>query len=75
MNFLKTVFTGKDNQSGDIGRIIWAFSTVALVFHEGWATIVAHQHFDAVSFATACGGLMAAGAAALGLKAKTEPGS
>lgn len=71
-SFWRTVLSGKDNQSFDVGRILWVFFSGALVAHESVA--VHHgQPFDAIAFATACGALMAAGGAALGLKSHTEP--
>lgn len=71
--FLKTMLTGKDNQSADVGRVIWALNAVALVGYTGWSVIGAHDAFNAITFATASGAIMAAGAASLGLKASTEP--
>lgn len=72
-SFWRTVFTGKDNQSGDVGRIIWVALSAALVSAEGWSVVHNHEPFNPIAFATACSAIMAAGATALGLKAKTEP--
>lgn len=72
-NILTTALTGPDNVTFDVGRILWAFAMLALIGHETFA-ICHGQPFDPISFATACGGLLAAGAAALRLKAPAERG-
>jgi hypothetical protein len=72
---LRDLFSGKDNQSLDIGRVLWAAFSLALIGHESLAIVARGQVFDPLSFATACGALLAAGAGALVFKAKTEPGS
>jgi hypothetical protein len=74
MAFLTHLFTGKDNTTGDLGRVLWAFFSVALAGHEA-LSVVHGQPFDPIAFATASAALMAGGGAALGLKAKTEPGA
>lgn len=72
---LRDLFSGKDNQSLDIGRVIWAGSAGALALLEAHAVVLLHQPFDPIQFATACAAIMAAGGGALAFKAKTEPGS
>jgi hypothetical protein len=73
MTILKTLFTGKDNTSYDLGRVLWAFLTIALVGHEA-AAIYHGQPFNPITFATASAAMLAGGAGALSMKRKTEPG-
>lgn len=73
MTFLQHCFTGKDNTSGDLGRVLWAFFALALVGQQIWAG--AHgQPFDPMTAAAAYGAFLASGGAALRIKAPTEPG-
>lgn len=72
--FVRSLFTGKDNQSGDVGRVLWTFLTVALTALEAHA-VYKGAPFDPISFSTGATAILAGGAGALGLKARTEPGS
>jgi len=69
---LKT-FTGKDNQTLDIGRILWAVSVLSFL-GMGFFAIYKGQVTDFIAFGTGCAAVLAAGGAALGFKSKTEPG-
>ena len=69
----KNALTGKDNMTWDPGRISWACSFLAVLGHEGY------QLYKGVGsslqeFAIALSAVTVAHGAALGLKAKTEPG-
>lgn len=69
----RTAFSGTDNFSMDIGRILWAVSVLAGVLFAGfvcWHT----KQFDIIAFGTGMGALLAGGGAALKLKETTEPG-
>lgn len=66
-------FTGIDNQTADIGRILLALSFFTLVGLQAYAVMWTHQPFDVVSAAGAYGGLLASGCAALRIKAPVEP--
>lgn len=71
---LKRAFSGKDNQSTDIGRVIWALG--ALVFFGLSIYAVAHGAvFDAIAYGTAFGAIMAGGGLGIGMKARAEPES
>ena len=74
MTILQTLFTGKDNTSYDLGRVLWAFLTVAMVGQEAFAVYRGHP-FDPITFSSASAAMLAGGAGALSLKRKTEPGS
>jgi hypothetical protein len=72
MEILKQLFTGKDNATLDLGRILWAqvLETYILV-----ALILAFkvQSFSLVDFATGAGLLLTAGGIGVAVKAHTEP--
>lgn len=68
-DFFRTCFTSKDNATGDIGRILWAMSFIALFTFQ----YLRAPSFDGVSFTAACVGLLTGGAAALRIKDSTEP--
>ena len=65
-------FTGADNKSIDVGRILWAMSVVSFLVM-GFYGIWKGQVIDYLAFGTGISAIMAAGGAALGFKAKTEP--
>lgn len=65
-------FTGIDNSTLDIGRILWAAGVLAffaMSIHSSWHG----QVFDPISWGTGFGAVMAAGGAALWMKRATEP--
>ena len=65
-------FTGKDNQTIDIGRIIWMMGALSFLGCTFYA-IYKGQPWDAVAFGTGFGAVLAGGGVALKLKEKTEP--
>lgn len=72
MPFLRTMFTTADNQTGDLGRVLWAAAFVAFVCFSVWS-LYRGQAWDPVSWVTGVGGLLTTGGGALLLKHKTEP--
>ena len=68
-----TAFTGKDNRSLDMGRILWALAQLALIGMQGFAICVKGQAFDPTTFAAAEAMLLFGGGAGLRVKADTEP--
>lgn len=74
MSFLLSAFTGKDNVSPDIGRMIWAFMSLFMCLMVGFSVIFRGQLFDAIAFAGASAAMLTAGGAALAFKKGTEPG-
>ncbi len=77
MSFKKLLlqtFSGKDNQTLDVGRILWASSILSFL-GMGFYGIYKGQAMDYIAFGTGAAALLAAGGAALGLKSKTEPES
>lgn len=72
-DMLRNTFTGKDNQTLDLGRLLWAkgvFVYFALTVYD----LYNNGKFDAMDWATGLGIVLAAGGAALAMKANTEPG-
>jgi hypothetical protein len=66
------LFTGKDNVTLDLGRILWAKG--ALVYNALAIYSVVHTHnFDFIAYGTGFAWVLAAGGAALAFKQGTEP--
>ncbi|MEN6623547.1 MAG: amino acid ABC transporter substrate-binding protein [Smithella sp.] len=66
------MFTGKDNRTIDIGRVLWAQISVGYMFLSGYSVYNGND-FDAVAWGTGAAAILGAGGAALGLKSNTEP--
>lgn len=73
MDFMLRLFTGRDNASADIGRVLFALAAFSDIALEVFSVVVRHAPFDAVSFGTSVGALLVSGGAGLALKARTEP--
>jgi hypothetical protein len=72
---IRHLFTGKDNATLDVGRVLWAWGVLSFTGLAAWSVIHGHAAFDAVAYGTGFGAVIAAGGAALGFKSHTEPGS
>lgn len=71
-NLLHLLFTGKDNSSYDIGRILWSMGVLAFLILE--SIQVYHKlEFDMQAYGIGLGTVLGSGAAALKLKETTEP--
>jgi len=70
--FTRHCLTGADNQTYDIGRVLWA-----LAFLVGLSLVVASfltgRAFDLQQYGIGVGALLTGGGVSLALKAKTEP--
>ena len=75
MSFFRTLLTGKDNLSADIGRVLFAAAVAAGISLEVYSVVWKGAAFDPVSFGGAISALLVSGGAGLSLKAKTEPGA
>ena len=73
MTCLLNLFTGKDNKTHDIGRVLAALIGSGGVFFQGWAVIVHNAAFSMQEFGIGAGALAAGIGAMLKLKADTEP--
>jgi len=69
---IKHMFTGVDNTTWDIGRILWAKMSIVYcvvsVYHA-----IQHGVFDPQNWAIGASAILAGGGGGLALKAKTEP--
>jgi len=70
---LLNLFTGKDNKTLDIGRIIWFKGTLVFLGLAIWHVVHEHNPFDYNSFGLGFAGVLGAGGAALWAKKDTEP--
>jgi hypothetical protein len=68
------MFTGKDNQTLDIGRIIWFKAALVFLGLAIYHVVKNHAPFDYQAFGIGFGAVMAGGGAALWAKSETEPG-
>lgn len=68
-NFIKQCFTGKDNETGDVHRVLIFIGSIVFFICSMWNI----NTFNPISFATAFGLILAGGAGALRLKQSTEP--
>lgn len=69
---VKQTFTGADNQTIDVGRILWvagAFSFLGCAVY----ALYRGQSWDAVAFGTGFGLILAGGGGALMMKKGAEP--
>jgi hypothetical protein len=71
--FLNDIFTGKNNSTFDLGRILWAMGVLVFLVLSVIDVLNGHR-FDPISYGAGLGAVMALGAGALALKSKTEPG-
>jgi len=72
MNFLTHLFTGKDNQTHDLGRWSWAASVASVIGGGVWNAMNSGA-VDLMAFAQALGVVVAAHGGALWAKKDTEP--
>jgi len=74
MQFIKTMLTGIDNETGDVGRVVLLILGVGLVVLAAFDVAIRGHAFDAIGFGAASGALLGGGGAGIGMKAHTEPG-
>jgi hypothetical protein len=67
------LFTGIDNQTFDLGRVLWAVLAVAFVVISSHAYTLSHAVFDPLTWSAGAAAILAAGAAAQKVKESTEP--
>lgn len=71
-NFLKLCFTGKDNQTPDLGRILLTLSFI-VYFALAITDVIFTHDFEYLQFGEGLGVLFAGGGLHLYLKKSTEP--
>jgi hypothetical protein len=72
--FWRSAFTERDNQTGDIKRLLWAVAVVWGLGLETFTVSFQHKPFDIVTFALGVSGLLAAGGGVLALNRRNENG-
>lgn len=70
--FIKDIFTGIDNLTWDVVRILLFIFAISGIYFQGWYLYLTHQ-FDITQYYLASGGLLTTGSAALWIKKTTEP--
>lgn len=73
MGVTRHLFTGRDNATYDLGRVLAAATGAGGLFFQGWALIVNGQAFSMQEFGIGTGALAAGLGALLKLKETTEP--
>jgi hypothetical protein len=71
-NAMYAMFTGKDNETLDLGRILWAMSVVAFLVICIYS-LYKEMQVEYLALGTGLAAVLAAGGAAIGLKSNTEP--
>lgn len=71
-DLLNHIFTGKDNATIDIGRILW-FEAIQAFIVFTLVSVFRGQNLDLISWATAMSTLLVFGAVNLRVKAAVEP--
>ena len=66
------LFTGKDNKTLDLGRVLWAQAVFVFLGVAGYQ-VYQGTPIDFMNFGTGIAAVLAAGGAAIGLKSSTEP--
>lgn len=70
--FLQTMFTGPDNVSADIARIVWLVGVLALILFE-CISVWRGATFEPMTFAGALSTLAVGHGASMAIKGSTEP--
>jgi hypothetical protein len=73
MAFFRTVLTGPDNQTYDIGRVLMGFSHLFFYVITFFYNIISGHPFDPIAWATAHAALTTSGSASVAIKHFTEP--
>jgi hypothetical protein len=61
-------FTGKNNETFELGRALWALGTLAMIAYQGVAIWYKGQPFSPVEFGTGFGAILAAGGVGIAVK-------
>lgn len=71
--FLTHLFTGADNATFDVGRVLWAVVTVYAMVLQGVDVVINHVAMNIQGFATGMGVMFTTGAVGVAVKAGAEP--
>ena len=69
----RQTFTGADNQTVDVGRVLWFASVSVFLGLTVWTVIWRGTLFQPGQFAMGAASILGAGGAAIGFKARAEP--
>ena len=72
-NWLTSAFSGQDNASIDIGRVLLTVSVVSFIGLEIFSVVVRGAEWQPMNFSGSLVGLLTGGSAALYIKRGTEP--
>lgn len=72
MKIAQDLFTGADNETFDVARILWTLCVVALIAFTAYS-LYRGDRFDVASFAGGCAALLFGGGAGVWVKRETEP--
>lgn len=72
-NLIRNLLTGTDNQSWELGRVLWAIGTIALIIYQGIAIWSKGQTFSPIEFGTGAAAILAAGGFGVAQKDKAHP--
>lgn len=71
--FFVHLFTGVDNHTFDIARVLWAISCLVFLTLAVVHVVINKQPFSATDFGGGAAGVLGGGGLGVGLKAKAEP--
>lgn len=71
---IRNLLTGTDNRFWELGRVLWALGTVALIAYQGVAIGLKGQTFSPIEFGTGVAAILAAGGFGVAAKDKAHPG-
>lgn len=69
---IRDLFSGQDNYSLDIGRILWAMGVIVFLGMTIFDVLI-NRKFDYITWGTGFAAVLAAGGVALRIKETTEP--
>ena len=70
---IKHLFTGVDNRTLDLGRVVWALMAVSYILLTVYHLIKSSGQFDAMAWGSGAAAILACGGGALAIKSHTEP--
>jgi hypothetical protein len=72
--FFNDIFTGRDNVTYDIGRVLWFKAVCAFILISAYE-VYRGVNIDMIAWGTGLAALLGGGGAAIGMKSSTEPDS
>ena len=69
---LRQLFSTTDNQSWELGRVLWAVGVLAFIIYAGIALLVLRQAWNGIEYGTGFAAVLAAGGFAVAQKDKAR---